>query len=103
MYTHHQIEESHPERIARPGEDPSQDLTFKPRIRANPNKESGGTVQPHFFKRKEAYFERDRKLKDEIEKFLKDVSRWEGCTRMCGAGGNRKVKAETCHYVQGCG
>ncbi|GAX73673.1 hypothetical protein CEUSTIGMA_g1124.t1 [Chlamydomonas eustigma] len=62
------MEESHPGRLARPGDDPNLDLTFKPRI-TNHRMEN---ERKSFFKRTEIFFEKDRKLKEEIDDLAKE-------------------------------
>ena len=62
----------------RPGDDPSLDLTFKPKIKSFQG--SGGNGErKNFFEARNEYFKKDLKLKEEIESLSKE-----------GALGNRQ-------------
>eukprot|EP00955_Chlamydomonas_euryale_P017801 189888-Chlamydomonas_euryale.AAC.1 len=62
------VDESHPERFARPGDHPTADLTFKPQT----TKHKSENERTEFFAKAEAYFEKDRLLKEEIDTLAKE-------------------------------
>lgn len=66
------VEESHPGRIAKPGDDPSLDLTFKPRIKSSFKGFGGQGERTNFFEARAEYFKKDLKLKDQIESLAKE-------------------------------